>query len=123
MAYEITWEDVKNTAMDIADELDEFTTVQQDRILNFVNRRITESKYDVETYDARCYYAAHWANMAITPPAGEGTRMSEGIGSVSTGVTLAVNNPPPNRTLLETQYGRGFYHIMQSRFTGFYNGS
>jgi hypothetical protein len=122
MAYEITWEDVKNTAGEISDDLDNFLPDQQDLILNMTYRRIAESRYLTDTFDARRYYAAHWANMIITPPAGEGTRSSETIGSVSTGVTLAVNNPPPNLTLLETQYGRSFWHIMQSHYDGFYVG-
>lgn len=122
MAYEITWQDVIDTAIDIADDLDLFTPSQQNRILNFVNNSIAETKYGVWTFDARCYYAAHWANMAITPPAGEGTRASESVGSVSTGVTLAVNNPPPEKTILETQYGRSFWHIMQRRYVGAYAG-
>ena len=122
MAYEITWQDVIDTAQDIEESLELFTPSQRNRILNFVNNSITEVKYDVWTYDARCYYAAHWANMAVTTPAGEGTRASESIGSVSTGVTLAVNNPPPERTILETHYGRSFYHIMQRKFAGVYSG-
>jgi len=118
---DITWQDVQNTAHDIADNLEDFTSTQQDLIVNMVNRRITEAKYIEDTFDARRYYAAHWANMAITPPAGEGTRASESIGSVSTGVTLAVNNPPPSQTILETQYGRSFWHIMQAHYVAFYN--
>ncbi len=122
MAFEITWEDVKDTAQDIADELEAFTTKQRDRIINMTTRRVPENRFSDDTFDARCYYAAHWANMSITPPAGEGTRASESIGSVSTGVTLAVNNPPPDKHILETQYGRSYWHILQSRFTGFFTG-
>lgn len=122
MAYEITWEDVKNTAIDIADELELFTQDQQDLVVNMTNRRIAASRYLEDTFDARRYFAAHWANMAITPPAGEGTREIEAIGSVSTGVTLAVNNPPSDKTILETQYGRSFYLIMQAHFDAFYVG-
>ena len=118
---DITWEDVKNTAHEIADDLEAFTPAQKELVINKTNRRITQKKYIEDTFDARRYYAAHWANMAITPPAGEGTRSSESIGSVSTGVTLAVNNPPPDRTIQETQYGRSFWHIMQAHFVAFYN--
>lgn len=118
---DITWADVQNTAQDIADELEDFTPAQRDLIISMSNRRIPESKYFEDTFDARRYYAAHWANMAITAAAGEGTRANESIGSVSTGVTLAVNNPPPERTILETHYGRSFWHIMQAHYTGFYN--
>lgn len=120
MAYEITWEDVKNTAVDIADELEAFTTAQRDLVINMTTRRVPASVYLDDTFDARRYYAAHWANMSITPAAGEGTRSSESIGSVSTGVTLAVNNPPPDKTILETHYGREFHHIRESHYTGFY---
>jgi len=117
---DITWADVQNTAIDIADELEEFTPAQRALVIDMTNRRIAQSRYLDDTFDARRYYAAHWANMAITPPAGEGTRSSESIGSVSTGVTLAVNNPPPTQTILETHYGREFWHIMQHRYAGYY---
>jgi uncharacterized protein DUF4054 len=122
MAFEITWEDVVNTAQDIADELEEFTTAQRDLVINMTNRRVSEKRFSDDTFDARRYYAAHWANMSITPPAGEGTRASESIGSVSTGVTLAVNNPPPDKHILETQFGRSYWHIMQTRYEAFYVG-
>ncbi len=118
---DITWSDVQNTAIDIADELELFTPAQRALVIDMTNRRIAQSRYLDDTFDARRYYASHWANMAITPPAGEGTRSSESIGSVSTGVTLAVNNPPPTQTILETHYGREFHHIMQHRFVAFYN--
>lgn len=117
---DITWQHVKDTAQDIADELEDFTPSQQDLIISMTNRRIPESKYREDTFDARRYYASHWANMAITAAAGEGTRANESIGSVSTGVTLAVNNPPPELSILETHYGRSFYHIMKASYTGYY---
>jgi len=122
MAYEITWDDVKNTAIDLADELELFTDDQKNLILNMTNRKIAASRYLDDTFDARRYFAAHWAALAITPPAGEGTRASESIGGVSTGVTLAVNNPPADKTILETQYGRSFHLIMQGHYDGFYVG-
>ena len=125
MAYpEITWDDVMNTAVDIADDLAELTLAQQDLILNLVNARITKSRYitDIDTFTARRFLAAHAATKAITPPAGEGTRSSETIGSISTGVTLAVNNPTPQNGILETQYGRDFWSWMQSRYMAFYVG-
>ena len=122
MAYEITWQDVIDTAHDIADELEGFTQSERDLVINMTNRRVPESRFDEDTFDARRYFAAHWANMAITPPAGEGTRSSETVGSVSTGVTLAVNNPPPTQTILETQYGRSYWFILRSKYTGFYVG-
>jgi len=39
---DITWQDVQNTAHDIADNLEDFTSAQQDLIVNMVNRRIPE---------------------------------------------------------------------------------
>lgn len=122
MAYEITWDDVKNTAIDIEDELGAFTTAQQTLVLDMTHLLVPESRFLTATFDARRYYAAHWANMAITPPAGEGTRSSESIGSVSTGVTLAVNNPPPDKHILETQYGRSYWTILKTKFEGYYVG-
>lgn len=123
MAYpDITWDDVVNTAQEIADDLAEFTPDQQNLVITMTNRRVPVSKFGDDTFDARRYFAAHWANMVITPPAGEGTRSSETIGSVSTGVTLAVNNPPPDRTILETQYGRSYYFIMRAHYDAYYVG-
>jgi len=120
MAQEITWEDVKNTAVDIREDLDGFTQPEQDLIINLVNTQLTTAKYDSKTFDCRRFLAAHLAALALTPPAGEGTRAGESIGSVSTSVTLAVNNPTAKEGLLETQYGRQFWTWMQSRYTAFY---
>jgi hypothetical protein len=116
MAYEITWQDVESTARDIQDELGYYTPAEQKLILDMTHRRVSAAKFLEETFDARRYYAAHMASMADNPPAGEGTRSSESIGSVSTGVTLAVNNPKPTQNLLSTVYGREFYLIRESVF-------
>jgi hypothetical protein len=122
MAYEITWQNVKDTAIDLEIDLDAFTPGQQKLILDMATRRIVATRYFDDTFDARRYYAAHLAAMATGPAAGEGTRSSETIGSVSTGVTLAVNNPDAKHNLLSTVYGREFYQIRQTHFDGFYTG-
>ena len=114
--YEITWEDVKNTAQDLADELELFSPPQEKLVLDEATRRVPEVRFTTDTFDARRYYAAHIAALAITPSAGEGTRSSESIGSVSTGVTLAVNNPKPEDSILETQYGRNYWRILKANF-------
>jgi len=122
MADEITWEDVKNTAIDIIDELDKFTAGQEKLIIDMATRRISRAKFNDDTFDARRYYAAHTASMAINPPAGEGTQASESIGSVSAGVTLAVNNPKPDQNILSTIYGREYWRILQSNYRPFHVG-
>lgn len=116
MAFEITWEDIKNTAIDISDELDDFTTAQQDLIINAATKWVPESRFLTDTFDARRNYGAHLAVMYNGPAAGEGTRSSESIGSVSTGVTLAVNNPPARQRVLSTVYGEIYYHYEQKHF-------
>lgn len=119
---EITWEHVKDTALDLADMLELFSSTQRSLILNMANRRIPESRFLTDTFDARRLYAAHLAAMADGPSAGEGTRSSESIGSVSTGVTLAVNNPDAKHNLLSTVYGREYYEIRKAQFAGYYTG-
>ncbi len=119
---EITWQHVKDTAIDLADMLELFTPSQQGLVLDMANRRIPESRFLDDTFDARRLYAAHLAAMADGPSAGEGTRSSESVGSVSTGVTLAVNNPDAKHNLLATTYGREYYEIRKSKFAGFYTG-
>jgi hypothetical protein len=120
MAYEITWEDVENTARAIKDDLGEFNAAEQKLILDMAHRRVSEAKFLEETFDGRRYYAAHMAAMADNEPAGEGTRSSESIGSVSTGVTLAVNNPTAKENLLSTVYGREFHLIRESVYPAFF---
>ena len=122
MASTITWEDVKNTAIEIADELDAFTPQQESLVVNMANRRIPVSKFGDDTFDARRYYAAHQAAIAAGPSAGEGTTSSETIGNVSTGVTLAVNNPTPDKNFLSTVYGREYWNILQANYQAFYVG-
>ncbi len=122
MAYEITWQNVKDTALDIEIDMDAFTTSQQNLVLNMATRRVSAERYFEDTFDARRYYAAHLAAMADGPAAGEGTRSSESIGSISTGVTLAVNNPDAKHNLLSTVYGREFFMIRQAQYTGVFTG-
>lgn len=119
MADEITWEDVKNTAIDIIDELDAFTPAQEGLVIDMATRKISRVKFNDDTFDARRYYAAHTASMAVNPPAGEGTQSSESIGSVSAGVTLAVNNPKPDQNILSTVYGREYWRLLQANFQSF----
>lgn len=119
---EITWENVKDTALDLAEFLELFTPSQRSLILGMANRRIPESRFLEDTFDARRLYAAHLAAMADGPAAGEGTRSNESIGSVSTGVTLAVNNPDAKHNLLATVYGREYYQIRLAQFTGYFTG-
>ncbi len=122
MAYEITWEDVKNTAQDIADELDEFTSAQEKLVLDESTRRVPENRFNTDTFDARRYYASHLASLMITNSAGQGTVSSESIGGVSVGMTMPVNNPDAKSTILETQYGRNYYRIMQANYQPVYFG-
>lgn len=122
MAVTLTWEDVKNTAIDNADEFDEFTQAQQDLVLNATVNHVPESRFLTDTFDARRYYAAHLATMHFGPAAGEGTRSSESIGSVSTGVTLAVNNPLASQRILSTTYGEIYWHYERKHFQAFYVG-
>lgn len=118
MAVTVTWEDVKNTAIDIIDELDDFTQAQQDLVLDHAEDWVRESRFITvqRTFDARRYYAAHIASMAINPPAGEGTQSSVGIDAFSSGVTLAVNNPKPEENILSTVYGREYKRLERSVF-------
>lgn len=122
MAFEITWEDIKNTAIDIAEDLDDFTTAQQDLIINAATRWVPESRFLTDTFDARRNYGAHLAVMHGGPSAGEGTQSSVSIDSFSSGVTLAVNNPPATQRILSTTYGEIYYHYEQKHFQAFFVG-
>ena len=122
MAFEITWEDIKNTAIDISEELDDFTTAQQDLIINAATNWIPESRFLTDTFDARRNYGAHLATMYAGPAAGEGTQSSVSIDSFSTGVTLAVNNPPATQRILSTVYGEIYFHYEQKHFQAMFVG-
>lgn len=122
MTDTITWEDVKNTAIDIIDELDAFTPAQEKLVLNMAHRRVPKVRFNDDTFDARRYYAAHQAAMMVGPAAGEGTQANESIGSVSAGVTLAVNNPTPDENFLATTYGREYWNLLQTNFQHFFVG-
>jgi hypothetical protein len=115
--YAITWEDVLNTAINHAEEMGAFTPAQQNLILNQVTRQVTEAKFYDDTFDARRYLAAHFAAMAIQDSAGQGTISNETIGSVSTGVTLAVNNPDAKHRMLATTYGGIVWEFIESNLT------
>lgn len=124
MAVTVTWEDVKNTAIDIIEELDEFTQAQQDLVLDHAEDWVREARFLTvqRTFDARRYYAAHVASMAINPPAGEGTQNMVGIDAFSSGVTLAVNNPKPEKNILSTVYGREYKRLENSVYPAFFVG-
>lgn len=122
MAVTLTWEDVKNTAIDSYDELESFTPAQRDLVLNATVIHVPESRFLTDTFDARRYYAAHLAIMHFGPAAGEGTQSSVSIDSFSAGVTLAVNNPPANQRLLSTVYGELYFHYEQKHFQAFFVG-
>lgn len=120
--YEINWEDVKNTAIELEDDLEEFTPEQRSLVLNMANRRVPESKFRKDTFDARRYYACHIASLMISPAAGEGTTSSESIDSFSVSKTMPVNNPQADKTILETQYGRNYNALLMANFVPFYAG-
>lgn len=112
----LTWEDVLNTALDIKDELEELSTAQQNFILEDAVDWVPDSKFKPDTFNARRYYAAHLATLAIGPAAGEGTVSSESVGSVSRGVTLAVNNPKADERIKSTVYGERYFHYQRKHF-------
>jgi len=118
----ITWEDIKNTAVDISEELEDFTTAQQNLIIDAATRWVPQSRFLTDTFDARRNYGAHLAVMYSGPPAGEGTQSSVSIDSFSTGVTLAVNNPPAKQRILSTVYGEVYFHYENKHFTALFVG-
>lgn len=122
MAFEITWEDVLNTAIGLRDELEELTTAQQDLILEDATEWVPESKFLNDTKKARRYFAAGLAVFAVGPAAGEGTQSSVSIDSFSSGVTLAVNNPTAKERVLSTVYGERYFHYEQKHFQAFFAG-
>ena len=122
MSVTVTWEDVKNTAIDNLDELEEFTQAQQDLVLDATVKWVPEARFLKDTFDARRYYAAHLAVMAFGPGAGEGTQSSVGIDSFSSGVTLAVNNPTAKQRILSTTYGYHYWLLEQKHFPAFFVG-
>jgi len=122
MAFEITWEDIKNTAIDIEDELNEFSLPQQSLIIAAATSWVPESRFLTDTFDARRNYGAHLATMYLGPAAGEGTLSNVGIDSFSASVTLAVNNPPARQRILSTVYGELYFHYEKKHFTGLFVG-
>lgn len=115
---QITWEDVLNTAILEASEseldptgLNNFTDRQKEMIINEANRVVLFARWQDLTFDGRRYYATHKAMLAITIAAGQGTTSSENIGSVSVGMTMAVNNPTAEQGQLETHFGRQYYEL------------
>lgn len=122
MAYELTWDLVNEVAVDIKDDLADFTTAEQSVVIDHATNWVPEVRYGTDTLIARQYFAAHLATINYGPPAGEGTQNNIGIDSFSSSVTLAVNNPTAKQGLLATVYGRHFYMIQQAHFDGFYVG-
>jgi hypothetical protein len=122
MTYEITWEDVLNTALGERPNLEPFTPPQQELVLNEATARVTTTRYGTRTFDARRYLAAHIACMMTQVSAGEGTEGSSSIGGVSVSHTMPVNNPTALQNILSTVYGRQFEEIRRSRIEAFYVG-
>lgn len=113
MAYEITWEDVKNTAKIIADKLDTFTTPQRELILEEANCHVPESYGGKWTKILRRYWAAHIAEQSTLETAGEGAITSDVIGSISASKNQPVNNPQASEPHLETTYGRMYDYYLK----------
>lgn len=113
MTYEITWDDIKNTAKFIAEKLDEFTEIQREMIINEAYCHVPET-YGALTKTLRRYWAAHIAEQSTLETAGEGAITSEVIGSISSSKNQPVNNPNAHEGHLETTYGRTYqYYIDQ----------
>jgi len=120
--YEITWEDVMNTALEEKDGIKEFTASQVKLVINEASRRVKEVRFGADTFDARRYLAAHIAMMMIQISAGLGTEGSISIGGVSTSHTMPVNNPTAEQNILSTIYGRQYYELSRSKYIPFYIG-
>jgi hypothetical protein len=111
MTFEITWDEVKDTAKDIADELELFTTAQRDLVLEEAYCKVPEDVYsETTTRILRRFWAAHVAANSLLDPAGEGALTSESIGSVSSNRNQPVNNPQADQYWGETLYGRAYHN-------------
>ena len=120
MAYEITWQNVIDTAKDEAEALTAFTPEQQTLILEETYCAVP-STYGDWTPIMRRYYAAHIAVQSTLESAGEGAYTTENIGSISANKNQPVNNPQADQPLLETTYGRHYWQYLQDykkRFVG-----
>ena len=118
----ITWQDVIDTALTEAEELEEYSVSLQKRIIDNATREVPFSKYGDWTKEMRSLLAAHHAVRRKTMPAGEGTLSSSSIGGVSSSNTMAVNNPTAKESLFETIYGRDYYQYKKNLRTPLYVG-
>ena len=112
MAYSITWQDVLDTAKDEVDVLSAFTASQQQMILDETYCFVPET-YGDWTPIMRRYFAAHIAVQSTLESAGEGAYTTESIGGVSASKNQPVNNPAADQPILETIYGRQYWHMLQ----------
>ena len=110
----ITWEDVKHTAMEEAESLEEYPVGLQKRIIYMATLKTPYAKYKSFSHEMRCLLAAHMAVKRKIQPAGEGTISSSSIGSVSVTNTMEVNNPTARESLLSTSYGREYYEYKKN---------
>ncbi len=116
MACEITWDEVKAVAKVISAELEAFTTVERDLVLEEVYEEVPAIYGDPLTKILRRYYAAHVAANQLVETAGEGAFTSETIGSVVFGKNQPVNNPQASEEYYETVYGRR-YESKKAKFS------
>lgn len=113
MAFEITWDDVKLTAKDIANKLAAFTVEAQDMILAEANCEVPEIYGDGWTQILRRYWAAHIAEQSTLESAGEGAIVSAVIGSINSAKNQPVNNPSAEQYWGETHYGRAYFNYIE----------
>lgn len=111
MAYEITWQNVLDTAKSEAATLAAFSAPQQQLILDETYCAVPPV-YGSWTPTMRRYYAAHIAVQSTLESAGEGAITTESIGSVSFNKNQPVNNPQADQPLLETIYGRQYWQML-----------
>lgn len=113
MAFEITWDEVKLTAKNIAVDLEKFTTEARNMILAEANCEVPEVYGDGWTQILRRYWAAHIATQSTLESAGEGAIVSAVIGSISSAKNQPVNNPSAEQYWGETHYGRAYFNYIQ----------
>lgn len=118
--YEITWQNILDTAKDEVVALTAFTLSQQELILSETYCAVPPV-YGEWTTILRRYYATHVAVQSTLESAGEGAETTEVIGSVSTNKNQPVNNPSSALPMRETTYGRQYDFLSReykNRFQG-----
>ena len=120
MSYEITFDDVMDTALDESEGLNNFTPSQRKLVIDMATRKVPQANYREDTFDARRFLAAHIAVMMLQPSAGEGTEASSNIGSVSVSHTMPVNNPTAKQNILSTIYGRQYVDLRNANYCPLY---